>query len=367
VRPTEEEKELRSAVPASLARHEGAAAWQPLTEQIGAAGLAVPEEYGGAGRGAREVHVVMEELGRALSPVPYLGSAVLAVQALLASGDARTCVRLLPGLAEGRSVGALAWSESGSWDPAAIRADAARGPGGVWRLTGTKEFVLHEAEADVLLVAVRTEAGISLFHAPVDGVGVRRVATVPMDRTRAQARLVLDGAEARLIGADGDSGRVLRRVRDLACTAASASPGSTIPTATSSGRTARPSCSVRRHSTGSGSPSSWGCHRPGTRPDRNRPAGRQWQVRGSFAEGPLGSSRVSPWIAHGIPVTGTASCQADGGHRRGEHPHRAHRTAKWPRSSPQSRGAVSHCVPAAPPAGLALRPLRESRSIVSGG
>lgn len=222
MRPTEEEKELRSAVRALLARHEGAAAWRPLTGQIGAAGLAVPEEYGGAGRGAREVHVVMEELGRTLSPVPYLGSAVLAVQALLASGDARTCARLLPGLAVGRSVGALAWAESGSWDPAAIRAEAARGPGDVRRLTGTKEFVLHGAEADVLLVAARTEAGISLFQVPVDGVGVRRVAAVPMDQTRAQARLVLDGAEGRLIGADGDGGRVLRHVRDLACTALAA-------------------------------------------------------------------------------------------------------------------------------------------------
>jgi alkylation response protein AidB-like acyl-CoA dehydrogenase len=222
VRPTEEQKELRSAVRASLARHEGAAAWLPLTEQIGVAGLGVPEEYGGAGCGAREVHFVMEELGRSLSPVPYLGSAVLVVQALLASGDARACAQLLPGLVEGRTVGTLAWAERGSWDPAAIRADAARGPGGTWRLTGTKEFVLHGTEADVLLVAARTAVGVSLFQVPVDGAGVRREAAVTMDQTRAQARIVLDGAEGRLIGAEGDGGRVLRHVLDLACTALAA-------------------------------------------------------------------------------------------------------------------------------------------------
>ncbi|MEV4682288.1 acyl-CoA dehydrogenase family protein [Streptomyces kurssanovii] len=222
MRPTEELEELRSAVRASLARHEGAAAWPPLTEQIGAAGLSVPEEYGGAGRGAREVHVVMEELGRNLSPLPYLGSAVLTVQALLASGDAEACGRLLPDLTEGRTVGALAWAERGSWSPAAVRTRAARNPGGGWRLTGAKEFVLHGTEADVLLVAARTAVGLCLFQVPVDGAGVRREAAVPMDQTRAQARIVLEGAEGRLIGAEGDGGRVLRHVLDLSCTALAA-------------------------------------------------------------------------------------------------------------------------------------------------
>ncbi|MFF4826740.1 acyl-CoA dehydrogenase family protein [Streptomyces sp. NPDC001312] len=222
MRFTEEQRELRSAVRALLARYEGTAAWGPLTEQIGVASLAVPEEYGGAGCGAREVHVVMEELGRALSPVPYLGSAVLAVQALLASGDAEACARLLPGLALGRTVGALAWAEQGSWDPAAIRADAGRGPDGTWRLTGTKEYVLDGAGAGLLLVAARTGAGVCLFEVPVDGAGVRREPTVTMDSTRAQARIVLDRAEGRLIGTEGDGDRVLRHVLDLACTALAA-------------------------------------------------------------------------------------------------------------------------------------------------
>ncbi|MFD4762775.1 acyl-CoA dehydrogenase family protein [Streptomyces sp. NPDC058439] len=223
MRLTEEQEELRSAVRSLLARHEGAAAWRPLTGQIGVAGLAVPEEYGGAGCGAAEVHVVMEELGRELSPVPCLGSAVLAVQALLASGDGAACARLLPRLAEGRAVGTLAWAEQGSWDPAAIRAEAVAGPGGgAWRITGTKEHVLDGTEADVLLVAARTAAGVSLFEVAPDGVGVRREAVVTMDLTRSQARVVLDGAEGRLIGADGEGDRVLRHVLDLACAALAA-------------------------------------------------------------------------------------------------------------------------------------------------
>ncbi|MFD7262701.1 acyl-CoA dehydrogenase family protein [Streptomyces sp. NPDC059874] len=109
---TPEQEELRDAVRAVLARHPGHAAWAPLTAQVGAAALAVPEEYGGLGCGAAEVGVVMAELGRALSPVPYLGSAVLTVQALLASGDEEACAKHLPALAQGSLVGALAWAES---------------------------------------------------------------------------------------------------------------------------------------------------------------------------------------------------------------------------------------------------------------
>lgn len=219
MRTTEEQDELRSVIRALLEREQGPAAWGPLAEQIGVAGLAVPEEYGGAGGGARDVQVVMEELGRCLSPVPFLGSSVLAAGALLASGDAAACARLLPPLAEGSSVGLLAWAEQGSWEPDSVRADAVPGPGGGWHVTGTKEHVLDADGADLLLVAARTGAGVSLFEVPVEGAGARREPVVTMDQTRPQARWVLSGAEGRLVGTDGDGHRVLSHVRDLACVA----------------------------------------------------------------------------------------------------------------------------------------------------
>ncbi|MEV0748279.1 acyl-CoA dehydrogenase family protein [Streptomyces sp. NPDC050273] len=223
MRLTQEQEELRTAVRSLLTQHQGQSAWAPLTTQIGAAGLTVPEEYGGAGGGARDVHVLMEELGRTLSPLPCLGSAVLTVGALLASGDKEACGRLLPGLAEGASVGALAWAEQGSWDHGAIRAEAARpSGGGAWLITGTKEYVLDWPGMDVLLVAARTAHGVSLFEVAPGAAGVRREPVVTMDGTRAQARWVLDEAEGRLLGVDGDGGRYLDHVRDLACTALAA-------------------------------------------------------------------------------------------------------------------------------------------------
>ena len=84
--------------------------WPRLCGEIGAAGLAIPERYGGAGAGPAEAHIVMEELGRALTPSPLLGSAVLAAQALLATGDEAACQRLLPAIADGTAIAALAWT-----------------------------------------------------------------------------------------------------------------------------------------------------------------------------------------------------------------------------------------------------------------
>ncbi|WP_405981141.1 acyl-CoA dehydrogenase family protein [Streptomyces sp. NBC_00158] len=229
--PTPEQEELRDAVRAVLARHPGHAAWAPLTAQVGAAALAVPEEYGGLGCGAAETGVVMAELGRALSPVPYLGSAVLTVQALLASGHRAACAEHLPGLADGSVVGALAWAESGpggrgSWEPADLEtraeaaADTGTGTGTGLLLTGAKRYVLAgPAEPALLLAFARTgDGGLGLFEltAPPASFTVRAT----LDPSRPLAELTLDRTPARLLSADGTG--VLARVRDLACTALAA-------------------------------------------------------------------------------------------------------------------------------------------------
>lgn len=231
--PTREQEELRDAVRAVLARHPGHAAWAPLTARIGVAALAVPEEYGGLGCGPAEVGVVMAELGRALSPVPYLGSAVLTVEALLASGDREACAKHLPDLARGTTVGALAWAEGpgaasapgGGWEAGDLSARA-EPAGPHWLLTGTKRYVLAgPAEPSLILafaamdpVPDATPRRLGLFEltAPPAAFTVRST----MDRTRPLAELTLDRTPARLLSADG--GGILARVRDLACTALAA-------------------------------------------------------------------------------------------------------------------------------------------------
>src|SRR5215470_2419721 len=124
---TDEQRDLRDAVRGLLAHQQrrapgdgddGRPLWQRLCGEIGVAGLAIPQRYGGAGAGPVETHIVMEELGRGLTCSPLLGSAVLAAQALLASGDTVACQRLLPAIADGSAVAAVAWTTAaGHWDP----------------------------------------------------------------------------------------------------------------------------------------------------------------------------------------------------------------------------------------------------------
>jgi alkylation response protein AidB-like acyl-CoA dehydrogenase len=239
VRLTSEQEDLRSAVRGLLERSPLApvpdpaaerALWQRLCTEIGVAGLAIPERYGGAGAGALEVHVVMEELGRLLVPSPMLGSAVLATQALLGSQDVAACARLLPALADGSAVAALAWTTAaGHFDPAeaACSADRPRGTAADdraaqrnWLLTGEAHYVLDGAAATVLLVpALMPEGGgTGLFEVHPAQPAVTRSACPTMDDTRRLAVVALDGATARQIGGPA----ALDRARDAACIALSA-------------------------------------------------------------------------------------------------------------------------------------------------
>ena len=195
--------------------------WQRLCGEIGVAGLAIPERYGGAGAGPVETSIVLEELGRGLVPAPLLGSAVLAGQALLASGDEEACQRLLPCIASGTTVAALAWApRAGQWDPAGP-AFAASGSGRVRALAGEAHHVLDGDAAGVLLAAARTPDGIGLFEVDPAHPAVTRRAVTTMDTTRRLAVVALEGAPGRCLG-PGAGIRALARARDLACIALAA-------------------------------------------------------------------------------------------------------------------------------------------------
>jgi alkylation response protein AidB-like acyl-CoA dehydrogenase len=188
------------------------------------AGLGVPEHYGGAGAGPVETHVAAEELGRQLTASPLLGSAVLAAQALLASGDQAACRRLLPTVADGSAIAALAWTAAtGRWDPGEVACHAAAAASG-WVVHGEAHHVLDGDAADVLLVAARAPDGTALFEVDPGQGGVSREAVTTMDSTRRLAVVRLDGAAGRRIGdpSDGGAGAALARARDLACIALSA-------------------------------------------------------------------------------------------------------------------------------------------------
>lgn len=246
---TSEQRDLRDAVRALLAQHHrrtpgpgdfapgeepcyDRSLWRRLCGEIGAAGLAIPECWGGAGAGPVETHIVMEELGRSLTPSPLLGSAVLAAQALLASGDTQACQRLLPAIADGTATATVAWTaQAGHWDPGETAYDArptsagsspATSPASGWALSGEAHHVLDGDMADVLLAAARTADGIALFEVDPGHPALTRSAVTTMDTTRRLAVVRLGDVPGRAIGDHATGPAALARARDLACVALSA-------------------------------------------------------------------------------------------------------------------------------------------------
>jgi alkylation response protein AidB-like acyl-CoA dehydrogenase len=224
---TEEAQALRDAVRTLLTRRSGPEAvraamasplgyddklWSTLCEQIGVAALTIPEHYGGAGAGLAEACVVLQELGRTLTPAPMLGSAVLCGEALLRTGNDEACERLLPGIAAGTAIAALAWS---AVDGPGTPALTASGSG----LDGRAHYVLDGDLADVLLAVARTADGAGLFEVPVGGVRRDRVPT--LDPTRRLAVVDCAGTPARRLDTGGFAPH-LRKLRDTAVVAVAA-------------------------------------------------------------------------------------------------------------------------------------------------
>ena len=215
---TEVEEELRAAVrdlladrsgPAAvLARVETAAAggvpydrelWTALARDIGAAGLLVPEELGGAGASAREAAVVLEELGRAVAVVPFFSSAVLATSALLAC-DGPAARDLLGRLASGETTAALAVSLAASpYRPPEPAVEL----GADGTVLGTVTGVIGAEVADVLLVPVRHAGGRALCAVERTAPGVSITPVTSLDLTRPIATVSFGGAPAEVV-AEGD-------------------------------------------------------------------------------------------------------------------------------------------------------------------
>jgi alkylation response protein AidB-like acyl-CoA dehydrogenase len=198
------------------------AVWRQMGEQMGLQGLIVPEEFGGSGYSYVELIVVLEEMGRSLLCAPYFATVALAANALIHSGDDQAKKEFLPGIASGETIATVAFTEpSGKWDEAGITMAATKS-GDDWKLSGTKMFVLDGHTADLIIVAARTSAGVSLFVVSGDAAGLTRTALSTMDQTRKQAKLEFSDTPARLIGTDGAGWTVLSTVLDLAAVALAA-------------------------------------------------------------------------------------------------------------------------------------------------
>ena len=149
--------------------------WKQFAE-MGFTGIMVDEDDGGMGMGNVEAGIVLEEIGRNLTPSPFLTSSVLAATALKdASDDVRG--RYLPGLLSGESVFAVAIDEGAKHRPERVACKAEKSGNG-FKLSGQKDFVVQGASADMLVVAARTSGsdddneGITLFAVPKDAANM---------------------------------------------------------------------------------------------------------------------------------------------------------------------------------------------------
>jgi alkylation response protein AidB-like acyl-CoA dehydrogenase len=205
--------------------------WRQASTQLGLTGLAIPEEYGGAGFTFVEQAIVLEEMGRALFCGPYLASAVLAANALLLCDDETARREHLPGIASGEVVATLAFADDDGdrhTDGAGLVATRAADDSGAgeadagWRLTGHRSFVLDGHNAALVLAVGRSPAGLSLFA--VDGAEDGLVATVlpTLDETRRLTRFEFHDVPARLVGTEGAAGGLLERVLDVTAVALAA-------------------------------------------------------------------------------------------------------------------------------------------------
>jgi alkylation response protein AidB-like acyl-CoA dehydrogenase len=159
---------------------------------VGAFGLLVPASAGGTGAGMTEAGVVAEESGRALYPGPWIGAAVAAAPLLDACGERSR----LPDLAAGSWRPTLAVYEPGrrySWRAPATT--ATRTDDG-WRVDGTKSNVLDGVGASAYVVTACAADGLALLVVDANAPGVTVTLEDSVDRTRATARVELDGVDA---------------------------------------------------------------------------------------------------------------------------------------------------------------------------
>ena len=197
---TEEHRALAQAVAGLLTKHQSRAAARSLLEAeaeaeagaearpafwaelsgLGLLGLHIPEEHGGSGFGLAETLVVAEQMGRYLAPGPFAPT-VTASAVLAAAGPDELRKRLLPGLADGSVIGAVALGGE------VRHADGAA--------TGEAGVVISGHLADVLLIP----AGDDVLVIEKAAGGVRAQVPANLDQSRRAARVSLDAAQATVL------------------------------------------------------------------------------------------------------------------------------------------------------------------------
>ena len=179
---------------------------------LGWLGVAIPEEYGGAGFGYLELAVIAGEIGQAIAPIPFGSTVYLAAEAIAQAGNAEQKKQYFTGIASGDSIGTLAINEGpGTPTQKSIAATFADGA-----LSGTKIPVPDGDLADFAIVLAKDGEAHSLFCVDLNGPGVERLRLTSVDPTRPHAKLILRDAPAERLGEAGAGWQITQDVLNRA-------------------------------------------------------------------------------------------------------------------------------------------------------
>jgi len=173
-------------------------------------GIAVPEAHGGMGFGYLELCLLLQEIGRAVAPVPVQATLVLGALPIAEFGTEAQKQAWLPRVAAGDVILSGALVEADAKDARDVRTKAVADGGG-WKLSGVKSLVPAGQLAERIVVPAATDGGIGLFLVDPSAAGVTREPVQTTDR-QPYAELTLDNvavdAESR-IGDDANGAAIL--------------------------------------------------------------------------------------------------------------------------------------------------------------
>jgi alkylation response protein AidB-like acyl-CoA dehydrogenase len=180
-----------------------AAFWRSLVDDLELPGLTVDEDHGGSGGSVVELCIVLEEYGRTLVSSPLFATVGLALPALTHAAGPDARATWLPRIASGATTGTWALLDaSGSPDLTGSGVSAAAAADG-WTLSGSRNWVLDGATADVLLTVAETPTGPGLFLVETAGAaGLTLTAHEGLDPTLSLAEVSFDSTPASPLGGD---------------------------------------------------------------------------------------------------------------------------------------------------------------------
>ena len=185
--------------------------WKSVAGQ-GWLGAAIPEEHGGLGLGHLELCVIAEELGRSVAPIPFASTVYFLAEAIMLAGTAEQKADLLPKIAAGEVIGAVATSEG----PGVVTAGNLQATVTDGKLSGTKIPVTDGDIANVALVLAKENGKAGLYIVDMADASVTKEAVKTLDPSRDAAKLIFKNTPVRRLGAAGEGFELVERIFDRA-------------------------------------------------------------------------------------------------------------------------------------------------------